>query len=317
MNIRNEDVADSSGSASDNDAPANGDHQRVLRPVRTKDDWPQEAFSEGPLRRICIVDTETTGLDWTRHRVIEIAAAAVLVNEAGRIVALSQIGSGMESPGHPLPPEIVELTGITDAMLAETRIHRERLTAFIASCEAVLAFNSGFDRSFVEALLPDLPAMPWGCVMADVPWRRLGFEPGPQNYLAMQAGRFAAGAHRAKDDVLSLIELADHVCVDGETVMAKVLSAITVPAWRFEATWAGYHQRELLRDRRYRWRPEGRSGVWHKHIREGEYQAEWDWYLSVIGHEPAVIPLPATERYRHDGSWKPVERKAKVAALGR
>lgn len=125
---------------------------------------------------------------------------------------------------------------------------------------------------------------------------------------------YAAGAHRAKDDVLSLIELLDHVCADGESIMAKVLDAIDAPAWRFEATWASYHQRDLLRDRRYRWRSEGRSGVWHKHIRADQYQSEWEWHLGVIGHEPSVIPLPATERYRHDRSWKPVERKAKITA---
>ena len=314
MNTNDDKGASGSAGAPHNAAHVSGGQQRVLLPVRTRSEWPKQPAGDQPLRRIAIIDTETTGLDRTRHSVIEVAAAAVLVDDAGRIAAIPSLGSGLNDPGHPLPREIVELTGLTDAMVANREINRDELGAFLASCEAVLAFNAGFDRPFVEALLPDLPAMRWGCVMADVPWRRLGFETGPQSYLAMQAGRFAAGAHRAKDDVLSLIELADHVCADGQSVMAKVLSAITAPAWRFEATWAGYHQRELLRDRRYRWRPEGRSGVWHKHIREDEYQAEWDWHLSVIGHEPSVIPLPATERYRHDRSWKPIERKAKITA---
>jgi DNA polymerase-3 subunit epsilon len=314
MKTMNETGGAVSGSATNNATLQSGERARVLLPVRTREEWPKEAPSDGPLRRICIIDTETTGLDWARHKLIEIAAAAVLVDEAGRIVALPQIGSGMESPGHPLPPEIIELTGVSDSMLAGKQIQRDELAGFVSSCEAILAFNSGFDRSFVETLLPGLPAMKWGCVMADVPWRARGFEPGPQNYLLMQSGRFAAGAHRARDDVLSLIQLLDHVCVDRTSIMATVLAAIHAPAWRFEATWATYYQRDLLRDRRYRWRPEGRSGVWHKHIRGGEYQAEWDWHVTVTGHEPSVVPLPATERYRHDRSWKPVERRAKVTA---
>ena len=295
-------------------AHPSGGQQRVLLPVRTRSEWPKQPVGDQLLRRIAIIDTETTGLDWIRHSVIEVAAAAVLVDEAGRIAAIPSLGSGLNDPGHPLPPEIVELTGLTDAMIANREINRDELGAFLASCEAVLAFNAGFDRPYVEALLPDLPAMRWGCVMADVSWRKLGFETGPQNYCLMQAGRFAAGAHRAKDDVLSLIELLDHVCSDGASIMAKVLDAIDAPAWRFEATWASYHQRDLLRDRHYRWRAEGRSGVWHKHIRADQYQSEWDWHVSVTGHEPSVIPLPATERYRHDRSWKPVERKAKITA---
>ncbi len=314
MNTINDKSAASGGNATNNAAPPSCDRQRVLLKVRKRVDWPLEYDSNQALRKIAVIDTETTGLDWAKHRVIEICAASVLVNAEDRIIAIEGMGTGLEYPGHPLSREISELTGLTDAMLENKVIDRDKLTPFLSECEAVLAFNSGFDRSFAEALLPDLPAMSWGCVMADVPWRKLGFENGPQNYLLMQAGRFAAEAHRAKQDVLSLIELLDHVCTDGTSIMAKVLSAIDAPAWRFEATWASYHQRDLLRDRRYRWRPDGRSGVWHKHIRGDEYQAEWDWHLSVIGHEPAVIPLPATERYRHDRSWKPVERKAKITA---
>lgn len=314
MDTMNERGAAVSGSANNNAAIPTGDRQRVLLPVRTRDEWPKEAPSDGPLRRVAIIDTETTGLDWTRHKVIEVAAAAVLVNEAGRIVAIPSLGSGPQDPGHPLSPEISELTGLTDAMLKDQAIDRDKLTSFLSDCETILAFNALFDRPFLEGLLPDLPTMPWGCVMADISWRKIGFEPGPQNYCLMQSGRFANAAHRAKDDVLSLIELADHVCPDGTSIMSKVLAAVDAPAWRFEATWATYYQRDLLRDRRYRWRPEGRSGVWHKHIRAGEYPAEWDWHVTATGHEPSVIPLPATERYRHDRSWKPVERNPKVTA---
>jgi DNA polymerase-3 subunit epsilon len=314
MNTNDDKGASGSAGAPHNAAHVSGDQRRVLLPVRTRSEWPKQLAWDQPLRRIAIIDTETTGLDWIRHSVIEVAAAAVLVDDAGRIAAIPSLGSGLNDPGHPLPPEIVELTGLTDAMIANREIDRNELGAFLASCEAVLAFNAGFDRPFVEALLPDLPAMRWGCVMADIPWRKLGFETGPQNYLLMQAGRFAAGAHRAKDDVLSLIALLDHVCADGASIITKVLDAIDAPAWRFEATWASYHQRDLLRDRRYRWRAEGRGGVWHKHIRADQYQSEWDWHVTVTGHEPSIIPLPATERYRHDRSWKPVERKAKITA---
>jgi len=205
----------------------NQQEQRVLTPVRQREDWPREAVGNQQLRRIAVLDTETTGLDWIRHKTIEICAAIVNVDANGRIAAIEGMGSGVEDPGHPLPPEIVELTGLTDAMVQGKEILREKLTAFIAGCEGVIAFNSGFDRPFAEALLPSLPLMPWGCAMVDVPWRRLGFEPGPQNYQLMQMGRFNADAHRARDDVLSLIELLDHVCRDGESVIAKVLAEWT------------------------------------------------------------------------------------------
>jgi DNA polymerase-3 subunit epsilon len=213
-------------------------------------------------------------------------------------------------PGHPLSPEIIVLTGLTDEMVAGKAVNREQLAAFIAASEAVVAFNAALDRPFVDALLPDLPPMPWGCAMADVPWRKLGFEPGPQGYLLMQAGKFAPRTHRAMDDVFALAELLDHTFEDGETVMAKVLAAIAAKAWRVEATSAPYRKRDLLRERRYRFGPEWRGGgVWHKHVRQDELAAELAWYREAIDKEPSLVELSATERYRADSTWTPVVPK--------
>lgn len=286
------------------------EEHRILTPVRQREDWAKTVESHQPLRRITVLDTETTGLDWRRHSIIEIAVARVLVDPAGCIVSIERTGSSVNDPGHPLSPEISELTGLSDAMVAGKAINREQLAAFIAASQGVLAFNAAFDRPFVDALLPDLPPMKWGCAMADVPWRKLGFEPGPQGYLLMQAGKFAPRAHRAMDDVLALVELLDHTCNDGETVMAKVLAAIDDKAWRIEATSAPYQKRDQLWERRYRFRKEMRGGgVWHKHVRPDELEAELAWYREAIGKEPSLVELPAVERYRADSTWTPVVPK--------
>lgn len=285
------------------------EENRILTLVRKREDWPKTVDGNTPLRRITILDTETTGLDWRRHSIIEIAVARVLVDPAGHVVGIERTGSSVNDPGHPLSPEIVELTGLSDEIIAGKSINREQLAAFLAEGEAAVAFNAAFDRPFLDALLPDLPLMKWGCAMADVPWRRWGFEPGPQGYLLMQTGKFAPRAHRALNDVLALLELLDHTCDDGETVMAKVLAAIDGEAWRIEATSAPYQKRDLLRERRYRFRPESRAGVWHKHVRPHEIEAELAWYREVIGKEPSLVELPATERYRADSTWAPVVPK--------
>jgi DNA polymerase-3 subunit epsilon len=286
------------------------DGHRILTPARQREDWAKTVEGNQHLRRITVLDTETTGLDWRRHSIIEIAVARVLVDPAGRVVSIERTGSSVIDPGHPLSREISELTGLTDEMVSGKAINSEQLAAFLADGEAIVAFNSAFDRPFVDALLPNLPPMKWGCAMADVPWRKLGFEPGPQGYLLMQAGKFASRAHRALDDVLALVELLDHVCGDGETVMAKVLAAMDAKAWRIEATGAPYQKRDLLWGRRYRFRKEMRGGgVWHKHVRPGELEAELAWYREAIGKEPSLVELPAKERYRADSTWTPVVPK--------
>lgn len=282
---------------------------RILHAAKEKADWPriqeEEELARG-LRRVCVLDTETTGLDSARHTVIEICAAILQVDRAGRIAGIYSIGSALQDPGHPLPEAIVEITGLDDAILKDRHVDRVRLTEFIASCEAVVAFNASFDRPFVEELLPDLPSLPWGCAMKDVPWRRLGFETGPQNYLLMQSGYYPPLAHRAREDVLSLVQLLAHECADGEGVMAKLLATMAAPAWRFEATRAPYRVKDALKERGYRYRKQGQGALWHKHVRSDQFDAELAWYRQTVEMEPSIVPLPAAERYRADYAWKPV-----------
>lgn len=272
--------------------------RRILRPVRGRDDWPRMAPEGDAVRRIAVVDSETTGLAVERHQIIELCVAIVLVNAAGHIVAVEVVRSGLVDPGHPLTAEIAELTGLTDQDLAGRSIDEDQVAAMLASCDGVVAYNAGFDRPFVEKMIDRHVAVPWGCAMADVPWRKLGFEPGPQGYLLNQAGHYMPSAHRAKDDVLALVELLDHVCTGGETVMAKTLAAMEASAWRFEAKAAPYGYKDDLREQRYRWAWGRLHNLWAKHVRAEAYQAELDWYVRTIGQLPAIVPLPASERYR-------------------
>lgn len=214
-------------------------------------------------------------------------------------------GTDAHAPGHALSAEISALTGLTDADLTGRSIDGDDVAEMLEYCDGVIAYNAAFDRPFVEKLIGRHVAVPWGCAMADVPWRQLGFEPGPQGYAVMQAGYYMPAAHRAKDDVLALVELLDHACADGETVMAKMLAAIEAPAWRFEAQGAPYGYKDDLREQRYRWAWGRLHDLWHKHVRAEAYQDEFDWYVSTIGKEPVIVPLPASERYRCHRSWTP------------
>ena len=279
--------------------------KRVLLPVRNRGDWSRLPPEGEAVRRIAVIDCETTGVAVERHQIIELCIAIVLVNDAGSIVAVEVVRSGLVDPGRPLPAEIVELTGLTDIDLAGRSIDDDQVAEMLASCDGAMAFNAGFDRPHLEKMLGRHLPVPWGCVMVDVPWRKAGFEPGPQGYLVMQAGYYLASAHRAKDDVLALVELLDHVCADGETVMAKTLAAMDAPAWRFESQGAPYGYKDDLREQRYRWAWGRLHDVWHKHVRAEAYQAELDWYMSTIGKDPVIVPLPASERYRFHTTWTP------------
>ena len=131
-----------------NDTPSG--QPRTLKAVRARDDWPRQTREGEKFRRICVLDTETTGLNLAKHKIIELCAAIVDVSDTGRIVAVRSVMTGLVDPGHALPPEIVELTGLTDAVLAGESICPQQLAELLEYCDGVIAFNSQFDRPTLD-----------------------------------------------------------------------------------------------------------------------------------------------------------------------
>ena len=92
-------------------------------------------------------DIETTGLKVDREAITEIGAV-VLKN--GEITERFQT---FVNPNRRLTPEIIGLTGITDAMLADAPQLKEALTAFLqfVNGHPLAAHNAEFDISFIRA----------------------------------------------------------------------------------------------------------------------------------------------------------------------
>lgn len=94
-----------------------------------------------------VFDLETTGLKPATEEITEIAA--VLVRE-GEIKDSFQT---YVNPHKPIPPEITELTGISDETVADAPDLREALDKFFAFMgdRVLVAHNAGFDLSFLKA----------------------------------------------------------------------------------------------------------------------------------------------------------------------
>jgi DNA polymerase-3 subunit epsilon len=96
---------------------------------------------------LAIIDTETTGTDPARHRVVEVAI---------RIVSPGQepfCKSWLVDPGTPIPAEATAIHGITTGMLADAPIFHEvahELWMLISACIPV-AYNARFDRAMLLA----------------------------------------------------------------------------------------------------------------------------------------------------------------------
>jgi len=199
-------------------------------------------------------------------------------------------------------------------MVTGERIGPNAVAEHLARVDACLSFNVQFDRRHLEQLVPEVGSMPWICAAADVPWRTLGFDGRAQGYLLMQSGRFNPTAHRAADDVASLVNLLAHECSDGRTVMSHALEGANAPSWRFEASDLPYRLKNDVYRKGYR---RSFHGVYHKLVREAEYAAEVEWYNDLVGRDPTIVPVDWKDRYRSDWTWTPIERKVEVASWRR
>lgn len=297
-------------------APPGADETtRVLHRITPLAEWQAPELAGEPDLTIGVIDLETTGLDPQYDEIIEIAAAIIRIDREGRVAAVDSLRTGLQQPSRPIEPHISKITGIDDAMVADKRIFPRGVAAYLEPVDACLSFNARFDRQHLEMLVPEVARMPWICAMADVDWPALGFDGRAQNYLLAQAGMFNPIAHRAKDDVASLINLLAHECRDGRTVMSHALTGAKAPRRRFEATDLPYRFRQDVFRRGYGWAY--KHSLRHKLVRPAEFEVERAWYHDLVGRDPAIVPVDWVERYRADWTWTPARREVEVVSWRR
>jgi len=107
--------------------------------------------------RLVLLDTETTGLQYSRDEIIEFSAV-VLERIDGENRIIQQYDELITlSPGGAIPPMIQQLTGISEQDVRERGIPKTRVCRDIAemiqgNC-LILAYNAHFDLSFLYYLL--------------------------------------------------------------------------------------------------------------------------------------------------------------------
>ena len=107
--------------------------------------------------RLVLFDTETTGLYYSREQIIEFAAV-VLERQNGEAIITREYDELISlRPGTYVPDQIVKLTGITNADIAQRGIPKAQVCRDIAEMIAgntlLLAYNAHFDLSFLFYML--------------------------------------------------------------------------------------------------------------------------------------------------------------------
>lgn len=218
---------------------------------------------------LCI-DTETTGLNHARDKVIEIGIVAFEFDPvSGEIFRISERYSGFEDPGLPIPPEITDITGITDEMVSGQAFDDCRVATLAQKAHLVIAHNAAFDRKFVEARFPIFAKIPWACTVTQIDWSAERISPRTLEYLLFKTGALIINAHRALDDAEGVLGLLlERLPVSGTPIFKALLKTANGVTARLYAVSAPFDKKDLLKDRGYRWNDgtQGGSKAWWRDV---------------------------------------------------
>ncbi|MCB0341629.1 MAG: 3'-5' exonuclease [Pseudobdellovibrionaceae bacterium] len=198
------------------------------------------------------LDFETTGLDATENRVIEIGAVVWDTDRRRPVQLFSELIK--PEPHIQLPPEITEVTGITqediDRFGEDGVAAFSRLQDLVSQCDYVVAHNVSFDRSFYENELMRCgfvadPSKPWIDTLYDLPFSNR-VSSRKLTHVAADYGVFNPYSHRALFDVITMLQLLsqfdfDEVLVRQKSPNVEVVSHVT------------YDEREEAKKMGFRW----------------------------------------------------------------
>ncbi len=216
--------------------------------------WTPPQLPEGLLEalgltRFVAVDVETTGLDPTRERIIEVGAVRF---EAGKETAAF---SSLIACPHPLSPAIVKLTGISDVMLQgqpESAVVMRDFADF-AGDDPLVGQNIKFDLDFLRQDLKAVHKATWlnkKRVVDTALLARVLLPTLPSKGLSSLADYFNLDrdvSHRALPDarrcgkvLLSLLAYFPRVDIKNVNLLQRIAGGIRHPsAWIF-SSWAEY-----------------------------------------------------------------------------
>jgi DNA polymerase-3 subunit epsilon len=172
--------------------------------------------------RLVVFDTETTGIEFGKDRIIELGAVCLEDGtETDSIDVLIRLPEGQT-----LPPFITDLTGITDAQLLEEGVdQREAVEAFcrlLAGAERPLlvAYNAQFDLNFLYWFLRpygrvDVLRSPRFLDALTVYRDRRDYPHKLCNAIdAYDLGDTAVNSHRAVDDARATVALLEAMAAE-------------------------------------------------------------------------------------------------------
>jgi DNA polymerase-3 subunit epsilon len=279
---------------------------RVIRRLEPQTEY--HPPDNSPKLVAAIVDVETTGTNAESDKVIELGICLFeYLRHDGRIYKVLGSWEWFEDPGFSIPPEITNLTGITDEMVAGHSIDDRAVSDLLGRVVLVNAHNAAFDRCFLEKRLPAFATKHWACSHSDIDWKAEGIRSSALEFVAYALGFFHDGHRAASDCRATLHILAQPLPGTGRLALQALLDKARTPTWRLWARDSAIVTRDVLKNRGYIWSPGefGRPRCWYRDVSDADKAAEAAWLrANVIEPDQAVWALGITARYRYsDRCW--------------
>ena len=253
-----------------------------------------------------IIDLETTGLDASTDKIIEIGMLSFSFTCEEGILEFIDSYNGLNDPGQSISAEITAITKITNEQLRGLAIDWESVSKLLEKSDYILCHNSNFDRKFLERQTPLtiqtlICSMPFGCTMQDINWSVKGYRTRKLKDLNLQLG-FEFDGHRAINDCWATLNLLREV--DGS--LAELMGNVAKNKTLLCATGATYAYRDLLKLKNFQW-SDGLKGTipkcWFIYAGDDELSEIKKWLDDTI--------------YRINGKSNQIPQRGNITAVDR
>lgn len=248
------------------------------------------APSDG-MKRVLILDTETTGVNTDTDEMIELGYVIVEFDTKGSLGNVVKIFNQLQQPTLPILNSNIH--GIFDKDVLGQAIDFTEVSQDVLSVQLVVAHNSGFDRKIVERYIPEFKNVAWACTFKDIDWKARNISSAKLEFLAFKSDFFYE-AHRASIDVFATLEV-----IKRYDIFIDLVKAAMSIQYIISAKGSPFSAKDALKARGYK--PlyiAGKFISWYTQVIEADLEAEKRWLKKEAGcRATPTKAVSATDRY--------------------
>lgn len=131
---------------------------------------PLHVASSPSNKLVCVIDTETTGLD-QRDEPISVAVVLLEIEPIkGKLIREVDSYYGLREPSVPMHPKAQAIHGMSLEQLRGASFDMKKLRKIVDSADILVAHNAQFDRRMISKVVPGLMHAKWVCSINSLSW---------------------------------------------------------------------------------------------------------------------------------------------------